>query len=599
MKRQFTAFVLLTVFILVISGLFIWLTRVKDVTRLAYVPDGDWSKRHVIVNDIQDTYFSPTVDAEGNVHMVWARFDGSSLRGELMHNVTDSKGNVLIEDQSIIKDARIDDFTTMTHGEVLEIFWIGPGIGPKGDLKYARIDRKGTLLEEWTLLENEFTDPSSLRAARTPKGWVFAWIDQVGEYRQVKTLALDPLAGSDRQPHQITHNSYHVHSLNIIADPAGRVHLAWKDESGRNDFLARINVLTGGRHAVQYNYRLFDTLYYQQLTEDAALLGEPVFVDEITLDTIEMVVSGDQLHLAWSKIISGDGYPSTSLVAKTLRHYSIFGTTIDLTKPAEVTDVKRLTHSQGPAYDPALAMDREGQIHLAYMGTYQDRLAATHQVYGRDFDQPQKPAHQLFPDQLNGLETTLVADPAKGVHVFWVQADPYGGKVYYANTVRPRLITPFHVIGLNMDRKGVSTFMSAVYVLAVPIYSFLIYLHLFTLGMITGVLTILKRLTQRWKAVFAHPLVVPAVICAIHVVIYTLSGHAHWVIWPVWPASGAQFWFSVLLATAAAVGYVYFGNVKKGHMLQMGWIAFLWLYWLNIINLMFNIPYINFIDKLI
>lgn len=604
MKRQMLTFIICTLVVLVVSGLYIWLTQSNDVMTLSYVPDPNWSGRYVIKTNLQDDTYCSGIDSQGNIHTVWIYFDYINQTSNLIHTAINAKGRALAKEHTIASAQKIQAFTMAVTNDSVNIFWVGSRAIGLGDLNYARLGADGTLLETNTILADRCVDVKTLQAVTAPTGgFMLAWSDQVGAYRQIKTFAVGAEGTTTAEPIQLTTASYHAYGPNLIVDGKGRFHLAWKEEAQRSDAAAlllqrKYNCKNG---VVPINVGYAYTLYYQMLDAQGQGVAQPVFMDEVSLNTVAMTVVEDQLYLAWVKRTARQNAADPSIVGKALPNYAIFGAKLDLTQPVIPTEVFQLSQQKGPAFDQTMIADSAGRIHLVYMDTYTDHLALTHSTFAGDFATVEKEARRIFPDQIVGMRTTLLPDPQKGMHLFWIQSDPYGGTMYYANTIHPRAVSPFQVVGINLDKSGVSSFMSFVYVLTLPIYNILVHLHLFYVTCISVILAGCKYLSRKWRGnqLFYNPYIVVLVICIVHILWYLGFGWADWLIWPAHPMGNGPIWFAILLATLTTVGYIYFGRVKRNKMIQMGFIALLWIFWMNVSNLVFQLPFVNFIDQLI
>lgn len=604
MKRQAVTWILCTLFVLVTTGIYVWLTHSKDVATLSYVPDPNWSRRFTIKANLQDDTYMAGMDSQCNLHTVWINYDYLNQTTNLIHSVTHPKGNIRVKAHPVAVAAQIQTFSMAVTHDAIHLFWVGSQSTGYGDLNYTRLSLDGTVQERSRVLREEFDDARELQAVvSSAGGFLLAWSDQVEPWIQIKTFAFDPSnVDSTQKPTQLTTAPYDAYGPKLIADLKGRFHLTWKERSGRK----QVGGILADRkyHCVERVVPILGgsaySLMYQQLTARGEGVGESVFVDEVYLNTVAMAVLGDDVYLTWIKRIARENATTPTIIESSFPNYGIFGSKMSVSHPVSPSEVFQLSQQKGPAFDQGLVAEPNGALHLVYVDTYTEHLALTHTVFDGDFSTLQKKSRRIFPDQMVSLRTTLLSDPVGKLHLLWMQSDPYSGTLYYANTVHPRPVTPLNVVGINMDQSKVSLFMSLIFTLTLPIYSIFIYLHLFYITCITLIFTGCKYWTKkwRWNTLFSNPWIVIPMICIVHVLLYLGLDRADWLIWPTHPTGGGQIWFSVILATLTTVGYILFGDLKKNKMIQLGFVALLWLFWLQVSNLVFQLPLVNFVDRL-
>ena len=571
MKKEYVwRFLFLTLVLMVISFGYIWFKEKDAAPVLSYVPDPYWSKPHVVSPQFNTYLVKTDVDEQDNMHMVWVNFDPLMAIGHIMYSIADAKGNVIFPPKSIVESGEIDDLTITVQNGQIQVFWLGKGKTSRVDLNYIAFDHTGQIRSQSTVLADAFVPETveDLKAVKAAdNSFLLVWAEPVRGLAQIKTLAVDADGKALGVPMQVTSSdSFECRKPNLLADSKGRFHLSWRME----------------------NYPF--ELYYMQLDQTGKKLTQPLFIDRVSLNPVSMALVGDNLYLVWNKIVQQvKGINFFSVIEKTFRNYELFGTLINTEQVPTKADIKRLTYKNGPSFDQALVADREGKIHLVYIDTYGQYLALTHQIFQDNFTE-QKGPRRLYPDQITGVKTVLHCSPTGVLHTIWME----GSKLLIANTKEPAKPSPLGIIGINTSKLGVSLFMSLAYVLAIPVFNITVFLH----ALILAILMLIYRWLYRrfeWKKYApwtGNPVLGTAILCAILVAIYLLAGQMYFLLWPVFQAK--QLGFVYVLTTLATLVYLYWNKFERGEFNYILGVALIWVFWLNMVNLTFNLPFINF-----
>ncbi|MCK4258146.1 MAG: hypothetical protein KAX49_04165 [Halanaerobiales bacterium] len=574
MRRFFVSFIFITLTIVFISGFYVWLSNKNQVPVLTYVPDPEWSEEHVISPYITSHKFDSLVDEKGNLHTIRVEHDPKTGTAYLLHSVTDYAGKIISEPKTIISYKWIPAISLTINDNKLHIFCIGQGDLNTKELVYINLDLTGEILDQNIVLTGEFNSVEDLITVQSKDGeFMLVWIDMINNKYQLKTLVVNLVGKAVEQPVQVTSSNYNSRRPNLILDEKGRYHLTWREEKP-NSY----------------------TFSYQLLTNGGEPVSSPRVIDEIDLGAVSMATKGDSLYLVWSKIMPLATAPDrTSILEYAFPNYELFGAVLDLENPLEPIHIQRLTEKNGPSSDQTIVVDSKGQLNLVYVDGYHNKLALTHQIYIDDFNNLTKATRRLYPDQITGSKTKLIKDPNKGLHLVWLESDTYGGNIYYANTVQPKKVSILQVIGINATSFSSSFIMSMFYIFSMPIFSILFFLQMVSIILLTLGIMGITKISHKTKLGYflTNPYVAISLICLIHCSIYLVIGKMIWILWPVVSAPN-QLWFIFILASIAIFAFIKINELRKITFTETATVAFIWIYWLNMINLFFNIPFINF-----
>lgn len=571
----------MTCLIVFLTGLYIWSNNKEKIAALGYLPDGDWSKSSLILAEIRPTLFDMTIDQTGNLHLAYVEYNRQKMIGEMRYLLVDQTGKILQQSERIVSNKRLSQLTLEVFQDKLHIFWVGQGKGDRLDFYCTRLDLLGNQIETRTILEGELNSVQELVSAVSPAGkFFFAWIEEEEDSQEIKTFYLPDLLVVDSQPEVVSTNN--CFQLNLTSDQKQGYHLAWIEESKTKDN--------------QPNYYLYYQNYYPLLERKS----EQVYIDQISPTAAGLTVDREKVYLTWNKALPIIVSPDDSAIEKLYPNYVIFGTVIDPTDPTKEINIKRLTEQRGPTINQNIVVDKAGQVHLVYYDTFDTEMGMTHQIYSPGFLEEDKISTRLYPDQqiypkldlfAGRDQTFFFKDSKSGVHLCWL--DSYS--LYYANTVQPEGLTPLQLVGVNRNHLGINLLMSLGYILFFPFTYLFLFMHIFSLAILTIVFAILLlNINQESKLyqLLKNPYWGTILICLIHQLVYQGLGLSQDLFWSLAPNSG-QIWFAYLLSTIATLIFIGINRSKEGAFFA-GMSAFYWIYWGNMINLIFHLPQINF-----
>lgn len=569
MRKYVFRFFMLTLAIIVVTGCYIWLTDMRSVSTLAYVPDPTWSQSHTISPHFNTLIFKTAVDGRGNVHMAWINYNSDTGMGSLVHSVANPSGKVIHKPKSVTESAKFGEIAMTIEQDTVSIFYATQGKTDRLDLNYISLDTSGTVLAKQTVLANAFGSDTleDLKSVREPNGgFLLVWGDELNGGVQLQSLAVDAEGKALGQPVQLTSSELECRQPNLLVDQKGRYHLTWYENTRPS------------------------SAYYAQLDGMGKFVTKPLYLGRVSLQPIAIAVVDDNLYLVWNQIMKQvQGINFQSIIEKTFRNYEILGVRLNLNQLPETVEPNRLTSKNGPSFDQAIIADNKGQIQMVYVDTYTKALALTHQVYTGNFE-VQKEARRIYPDQLTGIRTTLMADQAGGIHLIWLES----GKIHYANTIKHRITSPLQVIGINENTFGVSLFMSLVYILCMPIFGMLLCMHVV---LILILMFLYKWLYKRFKlkqklGLLGDRYFVTALFSLIFIAFYIVFVSLSAILWPAFNVG--QVWFIFLVATLGVIAYLFWNKFEQGEIGQFSAATLIWIYWLIMVNSMFHIPFLNF-----
>lgn len=571
MKKYVTRFVVMTSLIILMTGLFVWLTRHDDAARLSYVPDPDWSDESIVSPKLYSHIIDYTMGPQGKLYLAWVENDPKTGISELKYFASSPDQDIESEGQIITENKRIKDLGLAVNQEMVHIFWVGKGESEKLDLLYTRLDRDGQLIEQNRLLKDYFESVSDLDVIVSGEdNYRLVWSEKVEEINQIKTMEVQTSGKIKIQPTQLTISDYDSLRPKIIEDDKGRYHLTWREG---------------------YNF------YYQSFNDIGENLTIPTVIDRVGEDLVSMSVKNNKLYLVWNKRSSlVQKLDTSSVIEQVFRNSELYGTVIDL-EDRENFEIKQLTRKNGLSFNQTMVIDDDNNINLVYIDTYQNYLALTHKVYSADFEEVSKKARRIYPDQIVGSTPQLFKDPGHGLHLFWIESDLEVGNLHYANTINPAGVSPLALIGINENDIGVSSFMSIVYIISFPIFNLIFLLHIAILIILTLIVVKLKKLLVK-KTQFAeyikNPYFCPGLICLSHTIIYFIIGKGNWFFSPYMPDL-SQLSFILIISTVACAGYIRWSRFSYEETYRRaGMLALVWLYWVNMINLIFYLPFMNY-----
>lgn len=574
-KRNLITFALLTLGLILVSGLYLWKNNMAHVSTIQYISDPQWSKPAPIVEQLRTDQYCAALDSGGKLHLAWINYLPSTANEELVYAIVSPVGRFIMEPKVILQKEEITDLAFTVRDNRVDIFWIGSSNPDEKylDLFYTRLDFSGKIQEYHTVQQTTFVSPKDFRAVNAPSGdFMLAWSDLHNGYHQVKTMLIDSAGNAKGETVQRTSSSFSSVTPNLVVDSSEQYYLTWKEEQG------------------YFNHY---KLYYQVLDHSGQPLSTPTFIDDINHEDgdlpVAMAVADSKVYLAWSKMVHS--VEQKTAAEKNIVNYEIYGTIIN--PEVGQLPIKRLTTKNGISFNPVVTANANGDIHLVYLDSYQDQFGLTHQVYTGNFSQLNKGARRIFAELQTSNHPTVVADSAQGVHMVWVETDKAGYSIQYANTLKPHTPSPFQVVGVTGGSFGSRVWTGILYVLSAPVYMMAIHLGWIALyGLIYwGLIWIAKRFDK--DKFINNRYLMPLVLMGIHAAVYFRTTNLSGFFWPTQPALH-QLLPIFGLVTTATLAYLFVSKRENGNILQAGAVAVLWVYWLNVVTLTLHLPFLNF-----
>lgn len=585
LKKYLSSLGFTTCLIILLTGLYIGLTNQSKIATLEYLPDGDWSKSFPILSKFKPIFYDMTIDQTGKLHITYVEYNHRKKVGEMRYLAVDDSGKVVQRSPIIVSNKMLSQLTLEVFDDLLYVFWVGQGSGEKLDLYCTRLDLWGNIIETTTVLSNDFASVQELVSTVSSNGdFFFAWIEQEGERRQVKSFYLRENFVVEKQP-QLVNRNYCL-KLILESDNSEEYHLSWveKKSTAKN--------------------KLSHELYYQNFNSDGDKKSEALYIDRISPAPVGLAVDQGSVYLTWNKVVPIVVSADSSNIEKLYPNYIIFGTVIDPTNSEQGIKTKRLTKHRGPSINQSIVVDTIGQVHLVYIDTFYNEMGFTHQIYSPGLEKESKQPTRLYPDhriypQLDLSkdidQTFLFQNPDAGIHLCWLDSNLETFSLNYANTVKPEGWIPLQFVGINRHHLGINLIMSLGYVLFFPFVNIFFFTHIFALAILTAILAfVLLNVKYQGKLhrLLKNPYCGTILICLIHQLFYRGLGLSQYLFWLV-PPNGNQMWFVYLLVTIATLIFIGINRQKDGAFYS-GMYVFYWLYWLNMSNLIFFLPQINF-----
>lgn len=585
LKKYLSSLGFTTCLIILLTGLYIGLTNQGKIATLEYLPDGDWSKSSPILSEFKPIFYDMTIDQTGKLHITYVEYNHRKMVGEMRYLAVDDSGKVVQRSPIVVSNKMLSQLTLEVFDDLLYVFWVGQGSGEKLDLYCTRLDLLGNIIETTTVLSNDFASVQELVSTVSSNGdFFFAWIEQEGERRQVKSFYLRENFVVEKQPQLV--NSNYCLKLILESDNSEEYHLTWveKKSTAKN--------------------KLSHELYYQNFNSDGDKKSEALFIDRISPAPVGLAVDQGSVYLTWNKVVPIVVSADSSNIEKLYPNYIIFGTVIDPTNSEQEIKTKRLTKHRGPSINQSIVVDTIGQVHLVYIDTFYNEMGFTHQIYSPGLEKESKQPTRLYPDhriypQLDLSkdidQTFLFQDPDAGIHLCWLDSNLETFSLNYANTVKPVGWIPLQFVGINRHHLGINLIMSLGYVLFFPFINILFFTHIFALAILTVILAVLLlnvKYQGKLYRLLKNPYCGTILICLIHQLVYRGLGLSQYLFWPI-PPNSSQMWFVYLLVTVATIIFIWINRQKQGAF-YTGMYVFYWLYWLNMSNLIFFLPQINF-----
>lgn len=586
LKKYLISLGITTCLIILLTGFYIGLTNQSKIATLDYLPDGDWSKSSPLLSEVKPTLYDLTIDQTGMIHITYVEYNPQKMVSEMRYLAVDDRGKVVQRSPIIVSNKKLSQLTLEVYDDVAHVFWVGQGNGAKLDLFCTRLDLLGNKIETTTILQNEFALVQELVSTVSANGnFFFAWIDQQGERRQVKSLYLPDIFVVDKQPQLVVEN-FCLHLI-LESDFTEGYHLTWVEKKPKSK-----------------NEQASHDLYYQNFDSVGAKKFEALYIDRISPAPVGLAVDQEKVYLTWNKVVPIVVSADSSAIERLYPNYIIFGTVIDQTNSVQEIKIKRLTKHRGPSINQSIVADTSGQIHLVYIDTFYAEMGLTHQIYSPGFAEESKhptrlyPDHRIYPqlDLAKDIDKTfLLKDPGAGIHLCWLDSGLEMSSLYHANTVNPEGLIPLQLVGINRHQLGINLLMSLGYILFFPFVNIFFFTHIFALAILTAILAFVLlnvKYQSKLYRLLKNPYCGTILICLIHQLFYKGLGISQYLFWPL-PPNGNQMWFVYLLVTIVTLIFIGINRQKDGAFYS-GMYVFYWLYWLNMSNLVFLLPQINF-----
>lgn len=585
MQRVLGNFVIFSLMIVLIAGVYIWLVNHRQVGSLDYIQDMEWAEWHSISPKIQSTgIYDGMVDKHGHIHLLWLEYNKEIQAGQLFHTEVNTSGTVLQEAEVILTNQRLSDVSLIFHHGNMHLFWIGGGEDHRLDLMYTRFDHDGHKLMEQQVLAGAFTKVEDLQATISPTGeYMLTWVDEVDGVKQVQAIWLAADTKPKVEPQQITWAEHGSFRPNLIADTRGSYHLVWLEKYPPVKNLAI------------KDYNMYN-LYYQTFDATGQPTHVPQMLDNVVLNLPQLAITHDRLYITWNKVLPYQKQTLTSF-EQLLPKYRIFGLEVQLSDPVHQGSVVDLT-GEGVAFYQSLALDSVGQLHMVYYRLINDQIFLTQETYTKGFGRV-KPSTRLFPNHEilfseGQIElkygTLLLPDPTKGVHLIWFNSSSTeGDHYYYSNTTRPATISPLQVIGIDKQRMIESIVMGLFYALGLAILGVFGNTWVFT-AVAAGLMFWLIRLGQKVPQLsrLNNPYLATVILCLLNFLftLLHLQDSYYWQLYTGWRYLGAIF---IIVSMVTAI-FVYVNKANTKPVVLAGFTSLFWIYWLNVVSLVFAIP---------
>ncbi len=578
MFKKIVSFVILTLLIILGTGLYVWYNNKDNISTLTYLQDVEWSKDYVIGENFKSGVYDWAVDQSNNLHFVWVKFNTSTEICELFHSSVTPEGKTISSPTIIVSNKKIPQVSLNFCKDKLHIFWIGEGNTEKLDLYYTTMDLKGRVNQK-VVLTDEFRSVKDFKTVSSSEGeFMLAWSDKVNMYHQIKTLFISSSNIIDiGRPVQITTSECNNYQSNLVVDKEQRYHLVWREELPRQN-----------------------KLFYQRLNTRGEVDSVPIFIDNVFTGSASMLVSDNNLYMVWN---NGRIWGIRELLNK------LYGTVLDLNNLSDQIEIHQLTKQYGSLYNPALGMDSDGKIHLVYEDIYKEYGSLAHQVYKGDFTNEIRKVQWIYPDEKLVAKTKLLNDSGNDLHLIWYETDEYGGYLHYANTIGTHKITPLEIIGVDRANYIQSFIGSLAYIIFYPLY-YLPFTYVLVLSLIfisTIAMIYLKvvgyfdtRCLKQAK-VLQNIYLATILIFILYIAIFAILDIGKYVLMTddnCWPLLQITHHYVFIFGFTFLVTMIYIAvnKVNETEVMNAMFVAYAWVYWIFLINTILNLPLMNFIN---
>ncbi len=232
-----------------------------------------------------------------------------------------------------------------------------------------------------------------------------------------------------------------------------------------------------------------------------------------------------------------------------------------------------------------------------------------HEVYQGVFTNQIKEVRWIYPERKSIANTKVLTDLDNNLHLVWYETDEYGGYLHYANTNLAKETSAYQVIGLTGPNYKDSFLKSLIYTLGFPLLHLTLFVVFFLslfviviISMIYGNIYGYYNIRRLFQAkILKNIYLATTVFCIVFLGLYAITGIGKIIIMvedPYWPLVNCQdhYLFIFGVTYVAAMIYIAVTKLNKTEVMNATFVAFAWLYWVFIINLIINLPLMNFID---
>lgn len=449
-----------------------WYVKKDHLATLGYIPDTYWLPPQK-VEAVNSYIYDSALDEQGIFHIVWGVKSNTGDAMELKHIALDKNGKPLAPEHTLLTNPKIEGIVLGIHGGKLNISWIGQGKTEKLDLYQLTASFTGQVVEQKTIIANEFIRPQDLSVVTAPNGSTLAlwgdqseWTAKEDEARVIKTVSINP-AGQVGRVQQVASGKEGAVLPRLIVDDVGRYHLVW----------------------CQRVYKEILGMYYQRLNINGEPEGAAYLLDKGYIQSLTMIVRGERLYLAWA--MEKD---------KFYRVADIYGMVLDVQNPASPHQSIKLS-KDGSNYSPVLAFDEEKHLRLVYIKNKIDYKGMVHQKYEGDFTRAIAAPQWIYPEAFPAAKLSVKSDALGHLHVACLElADHTKYSIQYTNSVVRQTITPMQIVGLNSKNYKRSLLFNTVYILGAPVLDLIIFANFFGMLILMGLASFLYGMVYQIAA---------------------------------------------------------------------------------------------------
>lgn len=586
MKKALILYCVFSFLIVIVTGTYIYMINRPHLETIAHIQDTGWSRWHPILPTTNPTgIYEGGLDGLGHFHFSMVEYNKDKAVGELFHAVLNVEGKLIQKPKVILENPRLFDIAMLVQNDHVHMFWVGLGTTGRLEMFYSVFDLDGNMLTQKVVVSGvreDFERTEGLKATFTGENFLVVWVSSM-EGKQLRGIRVQADGTASGEIIAISESHYPVIKPALIADESGQCHAVWLERRYSDDN-------TSGSY----------DLVYRRLDADGQPLAHPVVLERAASNPLSVAVGNERLYITWAKA-QPISFKDVNSLDELLPKYNLYGLGIALTEPISSGEVIRLTEQRGPSFHQSIVLDHQGFLHLVYYDLDQEELILTHEILSPDLRSEVKAPSRIYPDVPILYETgqirlkygtILVLDPVKGVHLAWLNSSSKKGSTfYYANSCKPAGISPLAVVGLDQNHLFTSTIMSLFYVLGIPWTNVIFFTLVFVMLMV-AILALLVWLVRKksWSKWINNPYLLTVVIAGLHTWIIDSVNWQKAFFWPTQPDLN-QIGFVYGAATVMALVYLVLNSRSKFQSITLAGItAFFWVYWVNVITLMFYIP---------